>query len=66
MANKPAYINRTAPVFTNLVLGTAGLGGVWGKIDPGESVEAILLALESGINRLDTAPAYNESEARLQ
>ena len=62
MANKPAHINRTSPVFTNLVLGTAGLGGVWGKIDPGESVEAILLALESGINRLDTAPAYNESE----
>ena len=45
-----------------IVLGTASLGGVWGKIDSGESIDTILLALESGIRRLDTAPAYNQCE----
>ena len=46
-----------------LVLGTAGLGGAWSPIDPAESVATILQALESGITRLDTAPAYAKAEA---
>ena len=62
MANKPSYVSNKSPTLPNLVLGTAGLGGVWGKIDLGESVETILLALENGIKRLDTAPAYSKSE----
>ena len=45
-----------------LVLGTAGLGGAWSPIDPAESVATILRALESGITRLDTAPAYAQAE----
>ena len=45
-----------------LVLGTAGLGGAWGNIDSTESIETILLALENGITRLDTAPAYAKAE----
>lgn len=44
------------------VLGTAGLGGVWGKIDPIESVDTILTALEAGIHAIDTAPAYGDAE----
>ncbi|HEX5153177.1 MAG TPA: aldo/keto reductase [Parafilimonas sp.] len=44
------------------ILGTAGLGGVWGSVDPQESVGALLLALESGINAIDTAPAYGDAE----
>lgn len=39
-----------------LVLGTAGLGGVWKKVDPEQSVYAIQCALQEGINRIDTAP----------
>ena len=62
MTNSPVYLKRKHGVFPNLVLGTAGLGGVWGKIDFEESVETVLLALELGVKRLDTAPAYNESE----
>lgn len=46
-----------------LVLGTAGLGGVWGDIDRQESVDTILYALENGVERLDTAPAYRDAEA---
>lgn len=46
-----------------LVLGTAGLGGVWGKVDPHQSVYTILSALESGIVAVDTAPAYGDAES---
>lgn len=45
-----------------LVLGTAGLGGIWGDINKEESVDTILLALESGIENIDTAPAYSDAE----
>lgn len=48
-----------------MVLGAAGLGGVWGKVDPEESIETILYALENGIERIDTAPAYSRSEEFL-
>ncbi len=47
------------------VLGTAGLGGVWGSTDPESSVRTILIALESGISYIDTAPAYGDGEAFL-
>jgi len=45
------------------VLGTAGLGGVWGEIDREESITAILMALEDGITCIDTAPAYGDAES---
>ena len=44
------------------ILGTAGLGGVWGKVNKEESVKAILQALENGINAIDTAPAYGDAD----
>lgn len=44
------------------ILGTAGLGGVWGQVQKEESVRTILLALEAGIEILDTAPAYGDAE----
>ena len=46
----------------SLVLGTAGLGGVWKPVDPEESVVAIRHALSQGVDRLDTAPAYGQAE----
>lgn len=45
------------------VLGTAGLGGIWGKIDNEESIKAILIALKSGITCIDSAPAYGDAES---
>jgi aryl-alcohol dehydrogenase-like predicted oxidoreductase len=45
-----------------VILGTAGLGGVWGKIVPEASVQAILEALQKGISAIDTAPAYGDAE----
>ena len=49
--------------FERVILGTAGIGGVWGKISPGASVDAILQALERGVKAVDTAPAYGHAEA---
>lgn len=57
---RPHYYSDTN--IDRLVLGTAGLGGAWSPIDPAESVATILRALESGITRLDTAPAYAQAE----
>jgi len=45
-----------------LVLGTAGIGGVWGNVDAEASVAAILTALERGVGAIDTAPAYGNAE----
>ena len=51
-------------IFTlnKLVLGTAGLGGVWKKVEPERSVYSIQAALQAGINWIDTAPAYGDAE----
>ncbi|QJB31911.1 aldo/keto reductase [Chitinophaga oryzae] len=46
----------------SIVLGTAGLGGVWGRTDRLASVRTILTALDNGITALDTAPAYGNAE----
>ena len=52
-----------SPIFLHqCILGTAGLGGVWGKVDPEESVQTILEALAHGVTALDTAPAYGDAE----
>jgi len=44
------------------ILSTAGLGGVWGKVDPQEPVDTLIAALEAGISAIDTAPAYGDAE----
>lgn len=46
-----------------LILGTAGIGGIWGQVAPAASVETVLMALEAGIGAIDTAPAYALAEA---
>ncbi len=51
--------SMTKPI---LVLGTAGLGGAWGKVDRDESVRTILHALKNGVTCLDTAPAYGNAQ----
>lgn len=67
---KPTYIKdeKSAPSFSHggrLVCGTSGLGGVWGEINPEESVQSILFALENGIRAFDTAPSYSNAETYL-
>jgi aryl-alcohol dehydrogenase-like predicted oxidoreductase len=47
---------------TTVGLGTWAIGGPWqfgwGPQDDGDAIEAILVALEQGINWIDTAPVY--------
>lgn len=45
--------------------GTSGIGGVWGKVDEGESVECLLYALEQGVTSFDTSPSYHQAERYL-
>lgn len=65
---KPTYIKgdyTKSPAFNNgtrLVYGTSGLGGVWGKVDQTDSIDALLFAFENGISALDTAPSYANAE----
>ncbi len=67
MITKPTFIEDYSKslVFNNqsrLVYGTSALGGVWGSVDEGESIDALLYAFENGISVLDTAPSYANSE----
>lgn len=65
---KPSYINdnyKESAHFNRgdrLVLGTSGLGGVWGEVNEEESIRVILYALENGVNVLDTSPSYNNAQ----
>lgn len=47
---------------SRLVYGTSGLGGVWGEVDPEESIACLQYAFENGITALDTAPSYSNAE----
>lgn len=46
-----------------VALGTAGLAGIWGRVDRRESLYAIHMALEAGIRHIDAAPAYADAES---
>ena len=46
-----------------LTLGGGGIGNVWGETTRSESVSAVNLAIESGVNHLDVAPMYGKGEA---
>lgn len=54
---------QVSDCLSRCVLGTAGLGGVWGKINREESIKAILMALKDGITCIDSAPAYGDAES---
>ncbi|MBI3677345.1 MAG: aldo/keto reductase [Proteobacteria bacterium] len=48
---------------SRLILGGGGIGQGWGETSRDEAKATILLALESGIDVLDTAPLYRNCEA---
>ncbi|MGN1057889.1 MAG: aldo/keto reductase [Candidatus Avelusimicrobium sp.] len=57
---------------TDLCISAVGLGGWpfgggydWGPVDAAQAEKAVLAALDAGINLVDTAPVYGESEAFL-
>jgi len=59
---KTRKLGRTDMELTTVGLGTWAMGGPWqfgwGPQDDTEAVDAVLAALEAGINWIDTAPAY--------
>jgi aryl-alcohol dehydrogenase-like predicted oxidoreductase len=48
---------------SRLTLGGGGIGQGWGETSRGEASETIKLAVDSGIDLLDTAPLYRNCEA---
>ena len=66
----PTYLSDPVDFFyadpakktSRLILGTAGLGGLWGPVDNDQSVETLLYALEQGIERIDTAASYGNAQ----
>jgi len=67
---QPTYINEPKNFYyadeeqktSRLVLGTAGLGGLWGPVQEELSIETLLYALEQGIDRIDTAASYGNAQ----
>src|SRR5882724_1007149 len=56
---KAAKVAETALTVSRIGLGTWAIGGwMWGGTDDQESVNTIRAAVDSGINLIDTAPAY--------
>ena len=51
---------KTGLLVSEIALGTWGIGGAgWGQNSEETRLDAIRSAIESGINFIDTAPAYN-------
>lgn len=44
------------------MLGTAGIGGLWGTVDETESVNTLLYALRNGVRVFDTSPSYYNAQ----
>ena len=64
---RPTYIDdyKTSKAFNGadrLVFGTAGIGGVWGKVNQQDSIDALLYAFEQEITVLDTAASYADAQ----
>jgi L-galactose dehydrogenase len=51
-------LGKTGMKVSRLSLGASSLGGVFHPVDKAEAIKAVHVALESGINYFDVAPAY--------
>jgi aryl-alcohol dehydrogenase-like predicted oxidoreductase len=59
-------LGRTGLAVSEIGLGGVGVGGAYGgDVTEKDCVETVELALESGINLIDTSPLYGDSERRL-
>lgn len=55
----------TGRLVSRLGYGAMGLGGAFGTFDEAEGVRSVLMALDRGVNFIDTARHYGQSEAIL-
>ncbi len=55
---------KTGMCVSQMALGTWGMGGAgWDQYEDAVRIDAILAAIENGVNLIDTAPAYNAGAA---
>ncbi len=59
---KMSQLGSIGPV-SRLAIGGGGIGQVWGATTRLEALHTLQLAIESGINLIDLAPAYGRGEA---
>ena len=58
-------LGRTGERISVISLGTAPLGGLFGKIDPQDGIHTVHRAIDQGINFIDTSPYYGNAETVL-
>jgi len=56
-------LGKTRREVSVLAYGGSSLGGVFRKIDEGEAIRSVHVALDNGINLIDTAPYYGATRA---
>jgi aryl-alcohol dehydrogenase-like predicted oxidoreductase len=54
---------KTGVKVSEIGFGTWAMGGMWGKLDDAKAVEALNLALDSGVNFFDTAYIYGDGHS---
>src|ERR1041384_6156354 len=56
-------LGRTGFEVSTVSFGAWAIGGTWGTVDDGESLRALLRALECGVNFFDTADVYGDGRS---
>ena len=56
-------LGQTGLQISSLAYGGSSLGGVFRDIDEGEAIRSVHVALDKGVNLIDTAPYYGETRA---
>jgi aryl-alcohol dehydrogenase-like predicted oxidoreductase len=56
-------LGRTGWKVSEISFGTWAIGGAWGDVDDSESIAALHLALDSGVNFFDTADVYGDGRS---
>lgn len=56
-------LGTTGIQVSELSFGTWAIGGSWGKVDDSESLRALAVAMDAGVNFFDTADVYGDGHA---
>src|ERR1700754_2461788 len=62
-AMKYRKLGKTGLEVSALAFGGSSLGGVFRDVDEAKAIRAVHVALENGINLIDTAPYYGNTKA---
>nr|MBC8376893.1 aldo/keto reductase [FCB group bacterium] len=56
-------LGKTGWMVSTISFGTWAIGGTWGKVDDSESMAALHMAMEMGVNFFDTADVYGDGRS---